>query len=310
VVCQEVERPIKNKYDGRMNIQLLSDLHINYSNIELNCVGTDVLINAGDLSNDTDGLVEWLERRLPEGVDMVYVPGNHEYEHKNFWTYAAELKESVAHLPNVHVLQNDVWEKDGVRFLGTTLWTDFKAYGHLWTAESCKELASTNIIDFKRIRGREGFLTPNEMAEANRVARRFLDLELAKPYEGKTVVVSHFLPSRQCVSAKYGQDKINAYYVSDMEEMMSAVDVWCFGHTHDSVDKQIGKTHVRCNPRGYSKLFNVAENQTFQPTLQFEVVSDLKNNVKCVSDGILGEDGVRLRGAELNAQSRTTKGLR
>jgi predicted phosphodiesterase len=262
-----------------MRIQLLSDLHINFSNVDLDCSDADVLIIAGDLSNDTDEIVQWMERKIPDNVDVVYVLGNHEYERKKFWYYADELKGKLSHLSNVHVLQNDIWEKDGVRFVGTTLWSDFRSYGHMWTSSSCKEEAREKIIDFKIIEGKNGVLTPNESVEANEIARAFIKKSTKEFFDGKTVVVTHFLPSIKCVDKMYLDNKINAYYASNLEEEMENVDVWCFGHTHKSVKMNINGTDLHCNPRGYSRLFNIAENDDFNERYIF----DLPSNKKAIS---------------------------
>lgn len=56
------------------------------------------------------------------------MPGNHEFcDHDIGFTN--ELKETS--LSNIHVLNNDAIVLNGVRFLGSTLWTDFRLYGEV-----------------------------------------------------------------------------------------------------------------------------------------------------------------------------------
>lgn len=57
---------------------------------------------------------------------VIYVPGNHEFYGHDI-NLAAELR--VAAPENIAVLSDDVLLLDGVRFLGSTLWTDFKLHG-------------------------------------------------------------------------------------------------------------------------------------------------------------------------------------
>ena len=59
---------------------------------------------------------------------------------------------------------------------------------------------------------------------------------------------------------------------------MPGVDVWMHGHTHSSVDMEIGQTRVVCNPRGYSRQFNLSENNRWDPTKDVLVSSALTDD--------------------------------
>jgi hypothetical protein len=56
----------------------------------------------------------------------VYVPGNHEFYGHDI-DLTAELEAAAPE--NITVLSDDLLVLDGVRFLGSTLWTDFKLHG-------------------------------------------------------------------------------------------------------------------------------------------------------------------------------------
>jgi hypothetical protein len=45
--------------------------------------------------------------------------------------------------------------------------------------------------------------------------------------------------------------------------------MWTHGHTHDTFDYMIGSTKVVCNPRGYIKYEQRADE--FDPNIIFEV---------------------------------------
>jgi hypothetical protein len=48
-------------------------------------------------------------------------------------------------------------------------------------------------------------------------------------------------------------DQLNRFFLCDMSGLIERVQppLWCFGHTHDAVDKDVGATRLLCNPRGY-----------------------------------------------------------
>ena len=57
---------------------------------------------------------------------MIYVPGNHEYDALEFDETHALLRATCERL-GILWLEREVLVLQGVRFVGTTLWTDFDA---------------------------------------------------------------------------------------------------------------------------------------------------------------------------------------
>src|SRR5882672_8697283 len=112
--------------DG-MKIQLFSDLHLEHSHrhppFALPAIDADVVVLAGDIDNGTRA-IDWAEKTFPDRT-VLYVPGNHEYYDADFKTAAAALRARARCSANVRLLDNDELTIDGVRFLGSTLWTDF-----------------------------------------------------------------------------------------------------------------------------------------------------------------------------------------
>jgi predicted phosphodiesterase len=271
-----------------MNIRLVSDLHINFSSVEIPFGGVDVLVLAGDMSPSPEQTADWIARRVPEGLKTLYVPGNHEYEGHYINTHTQKMRAALAEFPHVKLLQNDVHVHEGVRFLGTTLWTDFAAFPQFGSIQDAMQRARYGISDFSTIRVKEEASTrpfePEDAKNEFRSARRFLSSTLAQPFDGKTVVISHFLPSPRCVHPQYAGSPMNAYFACNVESLMEGVDVWMHGHTHSSVDLEIGNTRVVCNPRGYSRQFNLSENQAWDPTkdvvLPSEFVHDSQKSPK------------------------------
>ena len=130
--------------------------------------------------------------------------------------------------------------------------------------------------DFSRIRagGEDGgaLFTPQHAAELFDANARWLARELAQPFAGPTVVVTHHAPSPHSIHPRFAGSPINAAFVSDAQALVegSGARLWVHGHTHDSFDYRLHSTRVLCNPRGYAKDGQV-ENARFNPHLVVEV---------------------------------------
>ena len=98
--------------------------------------GADVLVLAGDAGSYQNGsqLVDadfGLARFSPVHgwpTPVIFVPGNHEYDTQDFDAAHARLRETCARLGLIW-LERETVVLHGVRFVGTTLWTDFDALG-------------------------------------------------------------------------------------------------------------------------------------------------------------------------------------
>jgi Icc-related predicted phosphoesterase len=222
-----------------MRILPVSDLHFEFhpdrgrAFVEGLPKDADVLVVAGDLS--TKRLLMSALRMLCSSFEhVVFVCGNHEFYGSNRRDVMTEIARASATLPNLHHLDCDVVEIDGVRFAGTPLWfrPGAEQYTHL-------------INDFKAIRGYRTWV----YEEAAR-ARRFI-ADQVRPGD---VVVTHHLPSHKSVATRYQHSPLNAFFVHDVEEMFEVVrpGLWLHGHTHDSFDYRIRATRVVCNPLGYA----------------------------------------------------------
>lgn len=229
-----------------MKIHILSDLHLEFADFEPPDTDADVVVLAGDISVGARG-VAWAEAHFR--IPVIYVAGNHEY-YKRDLTLLAELRARA--MNNVHFLENDQVVIDGVRFLGTTLWTDFLLFGDERKAAALAA-ARQHILDFRLIRDRGEPFTPERSIELHRHARDWLAAQLrAAHFEDKTVVVTHHGPHWSSVHARWKDDLCTPGFVSDLEELLGAAPLWIHGHTHDSFDYQVNGTRVVCNPRGYA----------------------------------------------------------
>jgi predicted phosphodiesterase len=256
-----------------MKLNILSDLHLGFGAMEHPHNDADVVVLAGDISRHREAVAWALRFERP----VIYVPGNHEFYGSCIEAVTQDLKRLCAGT-QVHVLDDDELVIGNVRFLGTTLWSDFKLGGEGEAKAAAMAEAQRLIRDFSRIRrspSSSSAFTPEESAALFERHAAWLGARLGSPHEGPTVVVTHHAPSAQSVHPRFTDSLLNACFVSRAEHLLGAdrVQLWVHGHTHDSFDYTLNGTRVVCNPRGYARG-GVNENPFFDPNLVVEVGAD------------------------------------
>ncbi|WP_284618025.1 metallophosphoesterase [Aquabacterium humicola] len=254
-----------------MKLNILSDLHLGVSGLAHPRNDADAVILAGDIARPREA-VAWA---LGFDKPVLYVPGNHEFYGSSLDGAVAELKQLCAGTP-VHVLDNDEVILGGVRFLGSTLWTDFRLFGVGDEQAAAVAAAQQLMRDFSRIRVRDAepaLFTPADSAALFERNAAWLNRRLDAPHAGPTVVITHHAPSRQSIHPRFAGSPLNACFVSDADHLAGGHRTawWIHGHTHDSFDYQLQGTRVICNSRGYAKA-GVNENAHFDPDFMIEVV--------------------------------------
>ncbi len=253
-----------------MKIAIVSDLHWESEQVvPLNSTDFDVLVVAGDAlgghdrRDPIDVLSQWVADK-----PIIFVPGNHEFECRDIRSAVARLKSSaVCQSSNIHVLYNDTLVIDGVRFLGSTLWTDFCLNGKQYAYELSKTVEQ-NMPDFKYKRPDGLRLKAKEVEQEHSMAMKFLQYHLNVAHEGPTVVVSHFAPHEKSVHPKYASSPLNAWFANNLpEQLIAKAQLWIHGHTHTSFDYQIEhegqNCRVVCNPSGFHQTFTLKGQNEF-----------------------------------------------
>lgn len=110
-----------------MKVALASDLHLEFDDIILtNEQNADVLILSGDIcvAKMIDKFIPFFANCANQFPHVVYVVGNHEHYGYDFKYTISDIKRALQSLPNIHVLDKEVFKLDDVTFIGGTLWTD------------------------------------------------------------------------------------------------------------------------------------------------------------------------------------------
>lgn len=268
-----------------MRIKQMSDLHLEFDPdfFPKNEEKADILMLNGDICMATyfdKGIdspyyyralefLNFFEFCSNEYEEVLYIPGNHEYYRGRIDGIDDIIRHALSGFGNIHFLNNQSWTKNGVTFLGGTLWTDMNKGNPITENFIQYGMNDFRLIDWKDFGGHgwKKFI-PRDAAALHRKTLAFFDE--ASAGLDNVVIMSHHAPSYKSVHPKYHNDtQMNYGYFSDLDEFIldrPQIKLWTHGHMHDCFDYTIGDTRIVCNPRGYS-----GENKFFKMNQILEI---------------------------------------
>ncbi|MES2877405.1 MAG: metallophosphoesterase [Pseudomonadota bacterium] len=271
-----------------MKIQLLSDLHLEVHPawVPTPAPGADLLVLAGDIGSyqpgslltDSDFALARFSPKNGWPTPVFFVPGNHEYDALDFDVAHARLRETCERL-GITWLEREVITWPGthgpaVRFVGTTLWTDFDALIPRQSAAPARAPTGVTAPSLltQQLKARDkAFRAANYylkktgstrhgapmLAEAVReqalVCQDWLTQALAEPFDGTTVVVTHFAPSLMSADPRYGNTPGTAGFCNALDTLLPQAQLWLHGHLHAPSNYVKSGCRVIANPLGYAR---------------------------------------------------------
>lgn len=225
------------------NVQYISDLHLEYGMDNFTDIivpnPNNYLILAGDISPvifNIDPFLTWCSKNFKK---VLYVPGNHEYWGTGI-EKGKEIFKQICHQNDVIPLDNDVYETDNFRIIGSTLWGKIP--------ENLRDIVYEKISDYQKIEN----YNVSKCNKLHSEADQFINKNLKN--DKINIVATHHGPIREITSApKYRGTITNCSYSSDSTHLVERADYWIFGHTHYCVNYQYGKCKVVSNCKGYPK---------------------------------------------------------
>jgi hypothetical protein len=208
----------------------------------LNGTGIDVLVLAGDIVEGRASLKgmrrDIWERICDRYVKVIATLGNHD----NWKTNAGEAQEEILsyNIPNLSLLTNNSVVYKDRTFRGGTLWyQDCKDW-----AGGYAEYKKKVWCDYSEIWDAEPWIyEQNEEFRGN----------VCKNIQEGDIIVSHMLPSIECIHPMFRGSDYNDFFISDCKQdiIEKKPVVWFFGHTHCPFDFVLGNTRMYSNPLGY-----------------------------------------------------------
>lgn len=241
-----------------MKILVTSDLHLDewtaLGHNPLNAItehlkDLDALIIAGDLADDPlrtwPACLAWIGRQIDPAKVYVF-PGNHDYyDHRLDGDDALRATVEAA---GMQFAQKRTIMIGDLRFLCCTLWTDFCLFGQ-------QEEAMLNarwMADYERISRDAGgeMINPADTVAAHADHLAWLTSAISEPYAGKTIIVTHHLPSAAVAGTP---SLLSPFFASDLDAWIRAHQpaLWLCGHSHRHQQARLGPSLIRDISLGY-----------------------------------------------------------
>lgn len=253
-----------------MRCHYLSDLHLESEMFDQRLPKGDVLIIAGDLCHarcldpacadkysvdQRARVMRFIDEARTNFAHVLLVAGNHEHYDGVFEDTVPLLRR---YLPDIAVLDNETVEIDGVRFFGSTFWSNFEG----------RNQASMDGI--RRRMGEYFFVKTRGSTDDAGPLRKFQPVDALRAHDtawealvravkagiGKpTVVITHHAPSMLGCNPEFVGNGLDGAYYSALDDEISgleSVPYWIHGHTHVAKTYPIGRTTVSSNARGFA----------------------------------------------------------
>ena len=240
-----------------MKIQIVSDLHLEFQSnrdwLRDNPIilKGDVLLIAGDTICDKyKKKAAFFYKTISKGFPMIIsTMGNHEF-YGGYIDYAFPQYENWLNEKHLH-MNNGTYIYKGIKFIVSTLWSFVPFYREDEVEQSLNDYY---YIYYTKNDGDKGIVRVQNTNQYHEYSVAFIKKELTKPFSGKVVLLTHHLPSYQCIAEEYRGSALNAAYASNLHEIIEdnpQIALWVCGHSHDSNITQMSNTLIVRNPLGY-----------------------------------------------------------
>lgn len=238
-----------------MRIQFFSDLHTEFhENMEFIKsspfeITGEVLVLAGDIGYLNDpalGKLQFWKWASENYREVLIIAGNHEYYNGSDLSAFGDNWARMF-LGNVGYYHNKVVRIDNTDFVLSTLWSHINPTDRFFIERG--------MNDFRQIKYDDKWLTTDDYNEEHEKCLAFIKKSVAESTAKHIVVVTHHLPTLKVVSPHYRTNLLNSAFAIELGDYIvdSRIDCWIYGHSHENIDIQLGKTQIVCNQLGYVK---------------------------------------------------------
>ena len=198
---------------------------------------------AGDVANLAEfdrynDFWDWCSGNFKE---TVVIPGNHDYY--RLWLDEDTISEPINYAirKNVHCCNNVVFQLEDVDLICSTLWSELNPR---YERALCSMLPDFQAIFLE---GRQ--IGSKDYCRMHKTALSFLKTAVEASTSRHIVVATHHLPSNAVVADCFKNSVLNSGFVTELGPWIasSSIDFWIYGHSHISIETEIGKTKILSN---------------------------------------------------------------
>ncbi len=202
----------------------------------------------------------WIKDVSERFERVIVIAGNHDYWPEGKcsimnWADKGRMYLQDMNLLNVHILDASSLAVDDYIFVGATLWTDMFKCSPFAMMNLNKIMAYDGKINYEFVGDYRTIFTSQKWVELHYKHKRYIEIVAKNNPDKKIIVITHHVPLTTLIDPSYQGDESNAYYVSDLSDLIldnDNIKMWCYGHTHYQHDGMFGTCRLVNNAVGYS----------------------------------------------------------
>lgn len=253
-----------------MNIDIVSDLHIDHWSNDIPCKypygvkkhfplhviksDSDYLIVAGDISDDINLSVDYLNYISKYYKKILFVDGNHEHVNNYPNLYDHDTIYNLINNEKIIFLSKSPYVINKKVFIGCCGWWDYCNKNSESLKDNLKYFTSW-IKDFTKDKSIE--FIKNVI---NRSMKEYdILIENLEKYTNNDAIEEIIIVTHTIADSKYADSNCeDSQFNSKFKNIFKYKKVtnWIFGHTHQKFDEFFNNVKITCNPRGRPDDFN------------------------------------------------------
>ncbi len=247
-----------------MNIDIVSDLHIDHWSNDIPCKypygvkkhfplnviksDSDYLIVAGDISDDINLSVDYLNYISKYYKKILFVDGNHEHVNNYPNLYDYDTITNLLNNDKIVFLSKNPYVINKKVFIGCCGWWDYCNEDQEIIKNDLKYFNKW-IKDFKEKESLEFIYNViNRSREEYNILIENLEKYTNNDAIEEIIIVTHTIPDLKYSDVGSEGSQFNSKFKNVCK--YKKVTNWIFGHTHQKFDEFFNNVKITCNPRG------------------------------------------------------------
>jgi len=230
----------------KYSFQVISDIHLEagtYHNIKAKA---PYLLLAGDIGYPESRIFQDFIKQCAKKFEKIfYTSGNHEYyqskknNHKTMKEIDAIITDICNQYNNVYYLQNNYYDLECLRIVGSTLWSDIKD-------------SDSTINDYMNIyKTDKQLITISDILDMYNKNKDYIK-GIIDTSEKPVLIMTHHLPSHKMILPVYESSTCKSFFASDLDHLFTPpVISWVCGHSHGFNRQMINGIPCIMNGIGY-----------------------------------------------------------